>query len=426
MKQFFSRYSCKQVRKSLLKLKNHFLWDRNDDMTANNLLKDRRLYVIFSITLVGVMGVASLTPAFPKIAQSLDLSKSQVALLISAFTFPGIFLTPVAGVIADRLGRKAVLVPSLFIFALAGFSIFFVRDFHVIILLRVVQGIGAAPLGSINTTLVGDFFRGKDRPAAMGYNASVLSLSTASYPLIGGALAGIAWYFPFILPLLAIPAGLFVIFGIREPEIEKVSDLRQYFKAISVSIRRKEVIGIFLLGILTFIILYGAFLTYVPFLVDQKFGLSPPQIGILLSISSLTTAVLATQVGRLTNRYGGLFLLKLAFLLYLVVSLLIPGIDKLFLFLVPILLFGSAQALNIPSLQTSLANLAPDSQRGVFMSINGMVIRIGQTIGPPIVGIGFTLGDIEGVYYLSAFVALLGLTVLFTMINAKKIESNER
>ena len=90
-------------------------------MSGNKLLKDRRLYVIFSITLVGVMGVASLTPALPRISQALELNTSEIALLISAFTFPGIFLTPVAGVFADRLGRKAVLIPSLFIFGLLCF-----------------------------------------------------------------------------------------------------------------------------------------------------------------------------------------------------------------------------------------------------------------------------------------------------------------
>jgi ACDE family multidrug resistance protein len=395
-------------------------------MSETKLLKDRRLYVIFSITLVGVMGVASLTPALPKISQALDLNKSEVALLISAFTFPGIFLTPIAGVFADRHGRKAVLIPSLFIFALAGFSIFFVKHFHLIIILRLIQGIGAAPLGSINITLVGDFFRGKDRPTAMGYNASVLSLSTASYPLIGGALAGIAWYYPFILPLLAIPVGLFVIFGIREPKFEKVSDFKQYFKAISTSIVKKEVIGIFILGILTFLILYGAYLTYIPFLVSQKFDLASPQIGVLLSISSLTTAILATQVGRLTNKFGSLFLLKTAFAFYLFVSLVIPHINNLYLFLLPILIFGSAQALNMPSLQTSLANLSPDNQRGAFMSLNGTVLRIGQTLGPLVIGIGYSVGDMNGVYYLSALVALLGLVILFTMISAKKIDNSER
>lgn len=390
-------------------------------MAENTILKDKRLYVIFSITLIGVMGVASLTPALPKISDALNLSSTQIGLLISAFTFPGIFLAPLAGVVADRRGRKFVLVPSLFIFAIAGFAIFFIHDFYTILLLRVIQGIGAAPLGSLNTTLIGDFFKGKRRPQAMGYNASVLSIFTALYPLIGGALAGMAWYYPFVLPLIAIPVGLIVLFGMEEPKIEKPSDINEYYRAIINSIRRKEVIGVFILGILTFIILYGAFLTYLPLLLKSNFGLDAPKIGILLSVSSITTAIISTQMGKLTIKFGSLKLLKIAFFLYFLVSVLMPNMSNLYFLIIPILIFGAAQALNIPSLLTSLANMAPDNQRGVFMSLNGTMLRLGQTIGPLLIGLGFILNGIDGAYYLSAFIALLGLLVLFTMISEKKI-----
>lgn len=104
--------------------------------------------------------------------------------------------------------------------------------------------------------------------------------------------------------------------------------------------------------------------------------------------------------------------------------MLIPNVNHLYWFLMPILIFGAAQALNIPSLQTSLANLAPDNQRGIFMSLNGMVLRIGQTLGPLIIGIGYSVGEMNGVYYLSALVAFLGLIVILTMIRSKKIEIN--
>lgn len=387
----------------------------------NQLLKDRRLYVIFGITLVGVMGVASITPALPKIAKTLALTQTQIGLMISAFTFPGIFLTPIAGIIADRIGRKKVLVPGLLLFGIAGFGIFFVEKFEYIILLRILQGIGAAPIGSLNTTLIGDFYKGKQRPEVMGYNASVLSLSTASYPLIGGFLAAIAWNFPFILPLLAIPIGLLVIWGIEEPKIEKPASFTQYLKDISKSIARKEVFGVFVLGIITFIILYGAFLTYIPFLLNERFSFDSGYIGMVLSLSSITTAILATQVGRLTSRFGSIKLLRMAFFLYFLVTMLIPFIYNIWLFLIPILLFGSAQALNIPSLQTAIANLAPDNQRGAFMSLNGMMLRIGQTIGPLIIGIGYIFKGIMGAYFLAALVALLGVLILFTTIKQKHI-----
>jgi len=386
---------------------------------ANKLFKDKRLYAIFGITLIAVMGVASIAPALPSIARTLDLTETQIGWMISAFTFPGIFLAPVAGVIADRIGRKKVLIPSLFIFAFAGFAIFFIHNFHIILILRVIQGVGAAALGSLNTTLVGDFFKGKQMPQVMGYNASVLSLSTAAYPLIGGILSSIAWYYPFVLPLIAIPVGLYVIFGIEEPVIQRHASLKQYLKDISGSIFQREVVGLFILGTITFIILYGTFLTYMPILLDNKFNLSSAQIGIFISISSITTAIVATQVGKLTWEYGSIALLKVAFILYLIVSLIIPNVHSLYVFLIPILIFGAAQALNIPSLQTTLAKLAPDNKRGAFMSVNGMVIRIGQTLGPLIIGVGYTINGISGAYYLGAIFAFLGIIVAFTMLKEK-------
>ena len=390
-------------------------------MTKENLFKDKRLYAVFSITLVAVMGVASITPALPKMAKALILSEAQIGWLISAFTIPGVILTPISGVLADQWGRKTILVPSLFIFGLAGFSLFFVHQFHYMLVLRVIQGIGAASLGSLNATLIGDFFKGKKLPQALGYNASVLSLSTASYPMIGGFLAGLTWYFPFAMPLLAIPIGLFILFGMPEPIIEKHSSLKSYLKLIGRNLLNKNLISIFILGTITFIILYGAFLTYIPFLLDHRFQISTQKIGLILSLSSLTTALLATQIGKLTQKFGSINLLKMAFLLYLLVSVIIPHIPSVALFIIPILLFGSAQALNIPSLQTLLVKLAPDNQRGAFMSINGMVIRLGQSLGPMVIGLGFTFSAYEGAYYLSAGMAFLGLIVLFFFVNSSKI-----
>lgn len=61
----------------------------------------------------------------------------------SGVTFPGIFLTPIAGIAADHWGRKTVLVPSLFLVAFAGFSLFYAAAlsavFGLVILFTVVR-----------------------------------------------------------------------------------------------------------------------------------------------------------------------------------------------------------------------------------------------------------------------------------------------
>lgn len=166
------------------------------------LLRDRNLHIIFSVTLMAVMGVASLTPAFPKIIKELNISPRDIGLLITVFTVPGVFLTPILGVLADRFGRKRVLAPSLFLFALAGGACALTKDFPLLLLLRFLQGIGAAALPAINVALIGDLYTGRERDAAMGYNTSVLSLGVASYPALGGLLAAAGWQYPFTSPCL--------------------------------------------------------------------------------------------------------------------------------------------------------------------------------------------------------------------------------
>jgi hypothetical protein len=77
-------------------------------MAEKSVFKNKNLYFIFGVTLIAMMGVASITPAFPDIIRYFNISPQQVGWLIVAFTLPGIFLTPFTGILADRYGRKVV------------------------------------------------------------------------------------------------------------------------------------------------------------------------------------------------------------------------------------------------------------------------------------------------------------------------------
>lgn len=383
---------------------------------TQKLYLNKNLQIIFSITLIAVLGVASITPAFPKIEKELNISEQEVGLLITVFTLPGVVLTPLLGVLADRYGRKQILIPSLLLFGVAGTLCFFTRHFHLLLTFRLLQGVGAAALGSINVTLIGDFFEGHDRATAMGYNSSVLSIGTASYPAIGGVLATIGWYFPFLLPSLAVPISLFALHSLKSPKPVNNQNLKVYLAKAWEGIKDKRVIGIFIAGISTFIILYGVYLTFFPFLLDSGFSTPPFVIGLFMSVTSLTTAVTSSQLGRLSSKYSQKKLLKVAFIIYVFSLILVPVMPSLWLLVIPLILFGIAQGLNIPSLMTMLANLAPVENRAGFMSLNGMVLRLGQTLGPVIMGFIFGLSGIAGVYYAGAFLAFLMFLLILIMI----------
>lgn len=362
------------------------------------------------------MGVASIAPALPKMARVLDVSNEQIGLLITAFTLPGIFLTPVLGVFADRIGRKAILVPSLVIFGIAGTACAFATDFTWLLILRFFQGIGGASLGALNVTLIGDLYKGKRRATAMGYTGSVLSVGTASYPAIGGGLALLGWFYPFYLSLLAIPMGFLVMRYLKNPKPEDGKDLKTYFGNVWNSLKSKKVIGLFAANFLTFIMLYGAYLTFFPILLDEDFGQSSLIIGIMLSGSSVVTAFTSSQLGKLAGRFSEPNLILTASLLYMGVFLSIPIIENIWLLAIPIMIFGFAQGINIPSILNLLTYQAPTEYRAAFLSFNWTVLRSGQALGPFLLGIIYGLGGLEVTFYFSAGVAVLLTGVIITMI----------
>lgn len=380
------------------------------------LLKDQNLYVIFGITLVSVMGVSSIAPALPSIARTLSVSNDQIGLLITFYTLPGIILTPILGIIADRFGRKRVLIPSLFFFGIAGTACAFATSFEQLLLFRALQGMGSASLGALNLTLIGDLYHGNDRATAMGYNGSVLSVGAAVYPAIGGAIAVFGWFYPFFLSLLAIPVGIFALISLKPAALQNKSSLNLYFNEIGSALKSSHVIGLFISMFLTFIILYGGYITFFTILLDERFGQSSLMIGALLASSSLVTALISSQLGRLTMRFSERTLIRTAAVLYFLIFLMIPSVTTIRGFILPIVLFGIAQGINISSILNMLAGYAKQEYRAAFLSINWVIMRVGQAAGPYLLGLVYLAYNIDGTFYFTAGAGACFILVSLTMI----------
>ncbi|MCL5116262.1 MAG: MFS transporter [Firmicutes bacterium] len=113
-------------------------------------------------------------------------------------------MTPIYGKLADLYGRKPVLMVGALIFllgsALSGVS----WNMVTLIIFRGLQGIGAAAIQPITTTLVGDLFSLEERAKMQGYLASVWGLSAIIGPAIGGFFVQFAswrWVFYINLPI---------------------------------------------------------------------------------------------------------------------------------------------------------------------------------------------------------------------------------
>jgi ACDE family multidrug resistance protein len=375
--------------------------------------------VIFASTLVSVMGVSLISPALPTIQAAWNVSAGQASLLISAFTFPGIVLTPLVGLVSDRIGRKRVLVPSLFLFGLSGVGIVFVSNFTTVLALRVVQGTAGSAIMSLTVTLLGDIFTGEQRSRFIGLNAAILAIGAAGYPLLGGGLALVSWTVPFVCFALAILVGVAGSAILPDPEGESGSAGLSYFIDAARAVPTRTALALYTAIFGIFLILYGAQLTVVPFVLDESYGLSSGAIGLLLGLPAVTMGITSSQSSRLLGHLSPLRLIALGFLTYGVGLSIVALTDSIFVFAGALFLFGFGQGFAEPITDTALNALTPDAFRGGIMSIRTSILQLGTTVGPPLfVGVASLVGYTEtllvaGVAAVAVGVAGIGFLTLF-------------
>lgn len=376
-------------------------------MAQVKVYHNRNFQIVCGASLMGMMMVAIIVPAFPKMVETLGVPEQSIGLLITAYTLPSFFFTPLAGIMADRFGRKRILVPSLFLFGILGGSCAFAPDFNTLLILRVLHGIAGAPLMSVTGAIIGDLFSGQKRAEAMGFNTAVMYVGYIVYPLVGGALAGLAWNYPFLPFFIAIPLGLMALVFLHCPEPKSKQSIKDYLGTAIRYLKSLKVLWLFFTTVITYILLYGAYLVYFSLLLGTRFQASPFTIGLFISLVGLLTAITSFQVGRLSKSFSVASLITGAFVIYAVAMAIIPFMSNLWLCLLPAILFGIAHGLNLPSQRIIAASVAPLEHRAGFMAVYGTMILLGMTIGPLIMGLAFTLTDLNVTFLIAAPIALI-------------------
>lgn len=346
--------------------------------------RSRTVLVIFASTLVSVMGVSLISPALPTIQAAWNISPSQASLLISAFTLPGVVFTPFVGLIADRIGRKRVLVPSLFLFGVSGSAVVFVDGFTTILGLRVVQGTAGSAIMSLTVTLLGDLFSGEQQSHLIGLNAAIIAIGAAGYPLLGGGLAQLSWTVPFVCFGIGIVVAVVGSAVLTEPASSVNSTGISYITNAVRAVPTQAALGLYVAIFGIFFILYGAQLTVVPFILDESYGLSSGTIGLLLGLPAVTMGITSSQSSRLIRHLSPPRLITLGFVTYGVGMSLAAITSSIPVLVGALFLFGIGQGFAEPITDTALNRLAPDAFRGGVMSIRTSVLQFGTTLGPPV------------------------------------------
>src|SRR5699024_1437595 len=307
-----------------------------------------------------------------------------------------IVLIPVAGYLSDRFGRKIVIVPSLVITGIGGFvagwAAWKMQNPYIVILIgRILQGIGASGASPIVLPLVGDMFqRDADASATLGIIETSNTVGKVLSPILGAVLAAVVWFLPFFsIPLFCLVSVLLVIFLIKKKKETKEEtftfDKYQTMLKDVFSKHFKWLVAVFLIGAILMFILFG-FLFYLSSVLEDDFSYTGIWKGLLLAIPLLALAVSSYISGKKIK--GHLIVMKWVTFTGIVIAgvsfAIIPFMKHPIYLLAIFFICGAGIGMALPALDALITESLDKRVRGSVSAIYSAMRFAGVAAGPAV------------------------------------------
>lgn len=183
---------------------------------------------LLACAMLTIMAGATIAPGLPgMLTHFRDMPNAEllVKLVITTTALAVALFAPVAGLIADKIGRKPLLIFGLALYVIAGTSGAWLESLYLILVGRALLGIAVASIMTANNALISDYFTGPARAAFIGLASAFTSFGGVILLPLGGILADAGWHVPFwvyLASLLILPTALTVLF---EPKRKQASEI---------------------------------------------------------------------------------------------------------------------------------------------------------------------------------------------------------
>jgi MFS family permease len=361
-------------------------------------------------------GTQSLVPALPAMQTELGLTEAQIGLFTGAYFLPSILLALPAGMLADRLGRRAVFTGGLVVFGLCGLIMTIFHDsFTFLLIARSVQGAAFAGILPLTMTLIADARVGGDQIKGQSHRSVAMKVGETLGPAFGGALVLIAWFAPLALQILALPLAAA---SWRHVPTTKTTS-RTISGSIGVLLAEFKSLKFVLLqsvGFFRFFFKFG-FLTFMPILAVDAGILSIFETGIVLTVSAGSALLIAAVMTRLTLKRPASFLIG-ANLFIVGLSLVMIGIaDSAWLLILGSIIFGLADSAASIVYSAVITEAVTGDMRATFVATNGAIRNLGKFAAPIVLGLLLLIWSFE-----IAFV-ILGLGAVVVGLSSRLLRS---
>lgn len=396
----------------------------------------RARVILFLLAVCTAIQMTSYGMIFPLFARKIGDFGDSVAVLaasVMAYSLAGVIAAPVMGLLADRFGRRPLILGAFAVFAAAFTGYYLAATSLVFILIRGLAGALTAGLGPATLGLVADIAPEDERARWIGVIGGGTSAGFIVGPVVGGLLYD-KWGYgpPFLvsvgLALLTLLVAFFAIPETHTKETRRRAALTQNRAAqlapetgTAVSFLASLPHPLLAFGTLLFVNLSMVFAWFLidpqlPFYAFDELEWSTAQFGAVISCYGWATLIGSLALGRSSDRLGRKPILIIGLILH---SAQYGGLmltDTYWVIIGAFVIAGLGEALVNPALSAAYLDITPVEHRSRAMGIKTAIGSLGSLLAPALVTVAIPYVSPQGMFFIAASLILLTALTVFVAL----------
>ncbi len=397
----------------------------------NNLLeRTRKVYneyppafwVYNIIVFIDRLGGFMLYPFFALyLTQKYDIGMATVGILFAVFSVSGMVGSALGGAIADRMGRKTVIIASLILSSFSALGMGFAPTLAIFIAVVVVVGTMGNIGGPAHEAVVADLLPPEKRAEGYGIIRVVFNTAVIIAPPIAGLLIANSYLTLFLVDaVISVIAAGIVLFALPETKPAahpdaKPETMKQTFAGYGRVFKDVPFLAFIGVSVMMTLVYMNMNSTLGVYLRDQQ-GISEFQYGWLLSINAVIVVVLQFWTTRKLEKFKPMLMMAAGAFLYAIGFAMYGFVASYPFFITAMIVITIGEMIVSPIQQSLVAGFAPEDMRGRYMAVSGLTWSIAFTVGPYFAGLILDGPTPEILWILCGIIGTLS-TIGFVVLN---------
>jgi len=355
------------------------------------------------------------------LTQKYDIGMATVGILFATFSLSGFVGSALGGAVADRMGRKGVIIASLLLSSLSALGMGFAPTLAIFVAVSVIVGTLGSIGGPAHEAVVADLLPEEKRAEGYGIIRVIFNVAVIIAPPIAGLLVAHSYLTLFIVDaVISIIAAGIVFFALPETKPAAHPDavpetMKQTFAGYARVFRDTPFVLFIGVTVMMTLVYMNMNTTLGVFLRDYK-GLPEIGYGSLLSINAIIVVALQFWVTRKLEKFKPLLMMAVGTLLYAIGFAMYGLVSGMALFIAAMVIITIGEMVVAPFQQSLVASFAPEDMRGRYMAVSGLTWGIAFMIGPYFAGLVLDSANPSMLWLVSGFIGLLA-TFGFVILN---------